>query len=390
MMKSPYFKEEHQLFRQTLRDFLKKEAIPYIDQWEEDRRVPKAFWQKFGEMGYFGLNFPEQYGGLDVDFFYSVVLVEEISKCFSGGFAILPMVQSYMSTPYILMHGSEQLKQKYLPKAIAGEWICSIAISEPGAGSDAMNIQTKAIKDDSGEYYIVNGSKTFITNGVYGDFMVAVVKTDPEAGANGISLLVIDRHAEGVSARKLKKLGWHASDTAELNFDEVKVPVENLIGDEGMGFYYLMGGLQLERLVAAVSSIGICDASLRYTLKYMSERKAFGRPINKFQVLRHKIAQLASEMESNRYFTYHCCNLHNQGEYIVKECSMAKLLATELTNKVATECLQCFGGYGYMEDYKMARVFRDTRIGTIGAGTSEVMREIIAKMVIDGQEYDEA
>lgn len=385
-MKSYYFTEEHNLFRQSLRDFLNKEVVPNIDQWEEDRRIPKDFWRKFGEMGYFGLNFPEKYGGLDLDFFYSVVLVEEISKCFSGGFAILPMVQSYMSTPYILSHGSEFLKEKYLPKAITGELICSIAISEPSAGSDAMNIQTKAIRD--GDHYIVNGSKTFITNGVYGDFMVTVVKTDPEAGVGGVSLLVIDRNAEGVSARKLKKLGWHASDTAELSFDDVRVPAENLIGDEGMGFYYLMGGLQLERLVGAISSIGSCDASLKYALQYMSERKAFGRPINKFQVLRHRVAQMASEMESNRYFIYHCCRLHNDGEYAVKESSMAKLLGTELCNKVATECLQFFGGYGFMEDYKMARVFRDARIGTIGAGTSEVMREIIAKMVIDGQEYE--
>jgi alkylation response protein AidB-like acyl-CoA dehydrogenase len=251
-----------------------------------------------------------------------------------------------------------------------------------------MNIQTKAIRD--GDHYIVNGSKTFITNGVYGDFMVTVVKTDPEAGVGGVSLLVIDRETEGVSARKLKKLGWHSSDTAELSFDDVRVPVENLIGDEGMGFYYLMGGLQLERLVGAIGSIGSCDASLKYSLQYMSERKAFGRPINKFQVLRHRVAQMASEMESSRYFIYHCCRLHNDGEYAVKESSMAKLLGTELCNKVATECLQFFGGYGFMEDYKMARVFRDARIGTIGAGTSEVMREIIAKMVIDGQEYEES
>ena len=387
-MDAYYFNEEHQLFRQSIRDFLKKEAIPNIEQWEKEGRTPRAFWQKFGEMGYLGLNFPEKYGGLDLDFFYSVILIEEISKCFSGGFAILPMVQSYMSTPYILHHGSEALKQKYLPDAIAGKKVASIAISEPGAGSDAMNIQTKAIK--SGDHYVVNGSKTFITNAYYGDFLIAVVKTDPEAGANGISLLVIDNKSEGVSMRKLNKLGWHCSDTAEINFDDVKVPAENLIGDEGMGFYYLMGGLQLERLVAAVGAFAGCESALQYSLQYMSERKAFGRSINKFQVLRHRIAQMASEIEANKYFTYHCCKLHQEGAYVVKECSMAKLLGTELANKVATECLQFFGGYGYMEDYKMARFFRDSRIGTIGGGTSEVMREIIAKMVIDGQEYDEA
>jgi hypothetical protein len=387
-MDSYYFNEEHQLFRQSISDFLKKEAIPHIEQWEKEGKTPRAFWQKFGEMGYLGLNFPEKYGGLDLDFFYSVILIEEISKCFSGGFAILPMVQSYMSTPYIMHHGSEALKQKYLPDALAGKKIASIAISEPGAGSDAMNIQTKAIK--SGDHYVVNGSKTFITNAYYGDFLIAVVKTDPEAGANGISLMVIDNNSEGVSMRKLNKLGWHCSDTAEINFDDVKVPAENLIGDEAMGLYYLMGGLQLERLVAAVGAFAGCESALQYSLQYMSERKAFGRSINKFQVLRHRIAQMSSEIEANKYFTYHCCKLHQNGEYVVKKCSMAKLLGTELANKVATECLQFFGGYGYMEDYKMARFFRDSRIGTIGGGTSEVMREIIAKMVIDGQEYDEA
>lgn len=387
-MKSYYFNEEHDMFRQSLKDFLNKEVIPNITQWEEDRRIPKEFWKKFGDMGYFGINFPEEYGGMDLDFFYSVVFVEEISKCFSGGFAILPMVQSYMSTPYILSHGSKALKEKYLPKAIAGELICSIAISEPGAGSDAMNIQTKAIKN--GDHYIVNGSKTFITNAYYGDFMVAVVKTDPDAGVNGVSLLVIDNKSDGISMSKLKKLGWHSSDTAEISFDDVKVPAENLIGDEGMGFYYLMGGLQLERLVAAIGGFAGCESAMKYSLQYMSERKAFGRTINKFQVLRHRIAQMASEIEAHKYFTYHCCKLHNDGEYAVKECSMAKLLGTEMANKVATECLQFFGGYGFMEDYKMARFFRDARIGTIGGGTSEVMREIISKMIIDGQEYEEA
>lgn len=387
-MKSYYFSEEHEMFRQSIKDFLKKELLPNIDQWEEERQIPREFWRKFGEMGYFGLEFPEEYGGSALDFFYSVVMIEEISKCFSGGFAILPMVQSYMSSPYIVQHGSDALKAKYMPKIISGEAICCIGISEPGAGSDAMNIQTNAVKD--GDHYIVNGAKTFITNAVYGDIVVAVVKTNPDAGANGVSLLVIDLNSEGVSRRKLKKLGWHASDTAELNFDDVRVPAENLIGEEGFGFYYLMGGLQLERLVAGISGVAACDAAIEYSLQYMSERKAFGRPISKFQVLRHRVAQMSAEIEATRYFVYHCSKQHEAGEYIVKECSMAKLLATEMTNDVATKCLQFFGGYGFMEDYKMARMFRDSRIGTIGGGTSEIMREIIAKMVIDEQEYSKA
>ncbi len=384
-MNTYYFNEEHQLFRQGLRDFLDREVLPNIDEWEEQRRIPKALWKKFGDMGYLGLNFPEQYGGIDADFFFSVVFLEEIAKCYSGGFTITPSVQQYMASPYLMKHGSDFLKEKYLTKAIAGEWICSIAITEPGAGSDVANIQTRA--ERRGDHYVVNGAKTFITNGVYGDFLITVVKTDPEAGLSGISLLVIDRQAEGVSARKLKKLGWHASDTAELNFDEVKVPVENLIGEEGQGFFYLMGGLQLERLAGAISAVAGCEHALAYALQYMNEREAFGRPINKFQVLRHRVAQLSSEIEATKAFVYHCARMHNDGQYAVKESSMAKLLATELSDKVTYQCLQFFGGYGYMEEYKIARMFRDSRIGTIGGGTSEIMREIIAKMVIDDKNY---
>lgn len=387
-MQSYYFQEEHNMFRQGLRAFLDKEVKPYIDEWEEAGRIPKELWKKFGDMGYLGLNFEEKWGGSDADFWFTVVFLEEIWKCHSGGFAITPSVISYMAAPYIAKYGSDHLKEKYLRKTISGDLVCSIAISEPGAGSDVANIQTKAIRE--GDHYLVNGAKTFITNGVYGDYLITVVKTDPEAGVKGVSLLVIDRNAEGVSARALNKLGWHASDTAELNFDNVKVPVENLIGQEGQGFFYLMGGLQLERLVGAIGAVAGCESALDYALEYMGQREAFGRPINKFQVLRHRVAQLASEIESARYFTYHCCQAHNDGNYAVKECSMAKLLATELSDKVTYQCLQFFGGYGFIEDFKIARMFRDSRVGTIGAGTSEIMREIIAKMVIDDKHYEAA
>lgn len=383
-----YFKEEHMHFRQGLRAFLQKEVIPHVDAWEEAQQVPKDLWRKFGEVGYLGLNFPEEYGGMDADFWYTVVFMEEVWKCHSGGFAIMPSVISYMSAPYIARHGSEALKAKYLPKTLAGEYVCAIAISEPGAGSDVAAIRTKAVRD--GDSYLVNGAKTFITNGVYGDYLVTVVKTNPDAGVNGISLLVIDRNAPGVSARKLKKLGWHASDTAELNFDQVRVPAENLIGQEGQGFYYLMGGLQLERLVGAIGAIAAAEETLAYSLRYMAERTAFGRTLNKFQVLRHRVAQLAAEIECIKQFVYHCCRLHSDGEYAVKTCSMAKLLASELSDKVVYQCLQFFGGYGFMEEFKIARMFRDARVGTIGAGTSEIMREIIAKMVIDDKSYQAA
>lgn len=383
-----YFTEEHEMFRQTLKDFLNKEVVPHIDEWEENQRIPKEIWKKFGDMGFMGLNYPEEYGGQDLDFFYSVIFMEEVSKVYSGGFSITPSVIQYMSTPYLFKHGSDFLKEKYLKPTIAGELVSSIGISEPSAGSDVANIKTKAIKD--GDYYIVNGQKTFITNAVYGDYIVTVVKTDPDAGFSGFSLLVIDRNAEGVSAKKLKKLGWHSSDTAELWFDNVKVPKENLIGEEGQGFIYLMGGLQLERLVGAIGAVAGCESAIDYTMKYMNERQAFNRPLNKFQVLRHRLVQLIAEVETQKFYNYHCARMYNDGEYAVKETSIAKLLAGELSDKVVTQCLQMFGGYGFMEEYKIARMFRDSRVLTIGGGSSEVMREILAKMMIDDKQYEDS
>jgi alkylation response protein AidB-like acyl-CoA dehydrogenase/putative sterol carrier protein len=385
---SYYFNEDHEMFRQTIRQFLEAEALPNIDQWELDGKIPREFWRKFGEMGYFGLSMPEEYGGSGLDFFYEVVMLEEISKMYSGGFSITAAVQVFMSTPYILKHGSQYLKETYLAPAISGEKIGCIGITEPGAGSDAANIQTRAIKE--GDYYIVNGSKTFITNGVYGHFVILVCKTDPDAGPAGVSLLILDLDAEGVSKSKLKKLGWHASDTAELHFDNVKIPTKNLLGEEGKGFYYLMGGLQLERLAGSIMGYASCEEVIKYSLQYMGERKAFGRTINKFQVLRHRIAQLVSETECVKQFVLNAARMHADGKYAVKETSMSKLLATELADKCMYQCLQFFGGYGYMEEYKVARAFRDARIGTIGGGSSEIMREIIAKMVIDDVNYQSA
>jgi acyl-CoA dehydrogenase len=387
-MNSYYFTEEHEMFRDSLRTFLQKEVVPNIDTWEEQGQIPRHIWKRMGEMGFLGLGYPAQYGGMELDFFYDVVFCEETSKVFSGGFTISQLVVQYMSGPYIMKYGSESLKEKYLPGIISGEKISCIGISEPGAGSDVANIQTTAIRE--GDHYIVNGSKTFITNAVYGDFIVTVVKTNPSAGTAGVSLLIIDKDLPGITTTKLKKLGWHASDTAELGFNNVKVPVGNLIGEEGQGFYYLMGGLQLERLTGSISAIAACESAIRYSLEYMAERTAFGRPINKFQVLRHRIAQLSSEVEAIKQFVLYCSRLNNDKKYAVKECSMAKLLATELSDKVMTQCLQFFGGYGFMEEYKMARMFRDSRVGTIGAGTSEIMRDIIAKMVIDEVTYKSA
>ncbi len=383
-----YFTEEHELFRQSVQAFLAKEVKPFIEEWEEKRTIPRHIWKTFGQMDYFGLMYPEKYGGLDLDFFYTVLLIEEVTKCDSAGFGAAVLAHMTLACPHLLAEGSEAIKQKYLVPSIKGAIFGCLAISEPGAGSDVANIQTKAVRD--GDEYIINGSKTFITNGVYSDYLIVALKTDTSKAASGISMMLVDRNSEGLSATKLKKLGWRASDTAEIAFDNVRVPTSNLLGEEGKGFYYIMQRFELERLILAISAVAACESALNHTLKYMNERKAFGRSINKFQVLRHRIANLTTEVEAAKAFVYHVCRMFNDGHYAVKESAMAKLLATELSDKVMYECLQCFGGYGFMEDYPLARMFRDSRLGPIGGGTSEIMREIIAKMVIDDVQYQMA
>jgi acyl-CoA dehydrogenase len=379
-----YLTEQHQLFRKTLRDFLDKEVVPFVDQWEIDQQVPKEIFLKFGEMGFFGLTQEEKYGGSNLDFWYDVIFIEEVSKSNSGGFGASISAHPYLSMSHLKHEASEALKAKYLPKAISGEWHGALAITEPHAGSDVAGIKTTAVKD--GDEYVINGSKCFITNGVSADYIVVACKTS-STGSSGISMILVDGNSVGLSKNNLKKLGWKASDTAELAFDNVRVPITNLLGEENKGFYYIMQRFELERLTLALGAIASSEWGIEYTLQYMNERKAFGRTINKFQVLRHRIAQLTAELENVKTFTYHVCKMHADKNYCVKEASMAKLLATELSDKVAYQCLQMFGGYGYMEEYKMARFFRDSRLGTIGGGSSEIMLEIISKMVIDDVSY---
>ncbi|WP_293906294.1 MULTISPECIES: acyl-CoA dehydrogenase family protein [unclassified Sphingobacterium] len=384
-MQTIRFTAEHQIFRDTLRAFIRKEIIPYVDDWEKRGEIDRSIWKKMGDMGLMGLNYPEIYGGVDLDFYYSLVLCEELSHCFSGGFTISALVIQYMSAPYLLKYGSDELKTRYLKPVIAGDMISAVAITEPGAGSDVKHIKTTAVRD--GDFYIVNGSKTFITNGYYGDFFITAVKTDPNQGTKGISLLIIEKNTPGVSTNKINKLGWHASDTAELGFNNVRVPISHLVGKEGEGFRYLMDGLQLERLTAAIHSISTADSALQYTLEYIAQREAFGKKIQEFQTIRHRIAQMAADIATTKAFVYHCCDLQNQHEYAVQECSIAKLQASELAVQVVNQCLQLFGGYGFTEDYKIARLYRDVRVGTIIGGTSEIMLEIIAKMTIDNITY---
>ena len=384
-MTSQYFNQDHQLFRQSVRQFIEKEVIPNAETWESERQIPKSIFQKMGELGYLGINFSEEYGGTNADLWYSVVFLEEIARSTMGGFSTAVSVHQYMAINHIAKIGSPLLKEKYLVPAIAGEKIAALGISEPNAGSDVSAILTTAVRD--GDEYVINGSKTFITNGTYGDFITLTCKTNTSAGANGVSLIVVDLNAEGVSRTKLNKMGWHSSDTAEISFDNVRVPVTHLIGQENAGFYYLMESLQLERLVAAIMAVAGSELSLELTIQYLHEREAFGRPIAKYQAIRHKIAEMATEVDIAREFVYSTCWKFTQGEVMVKECSMAKLFTSELAKRVADGCLQFFGGFGYMEDYPICRIYRDARVGTIAGGTSEIMKEIISKIVVDGAAY---
>ncbi|MEZ0607893.1 acyl-CoA dehydrogenase family protein [Fibrella sp. WM1] len=389
-MKRPslYFTDEHELFRQSVRQFISTEVVPHTDEWETNRRIPAGVFRRMGELGFLGLPFAEQYGGSNADFWFSVVFLEELARCGMGGFTTAVSVHEYMAINHIAKAGSESLKQTYLVPAIAGEKIAALAITEPDAGSDVAAIRTTARRE--GDVYVVNGAKTFISNGTYGDFVTLAVKTAPGGGTNGVSLLVVDLDSPGVSRTKLNKMGWHSSDTAEIRFDEVRVPVENLIGTEHAGFYYLMESLQLERLVAAVMAVSGAELALDWTLTYLQEREAFGKPIGKFQAIRHKIADVATEIEMAKQFVYHTCWLFTQGEVVVKECSMAKLYTSEMQKRVIDTCLQFFGGYGYIEEYPICRAYRDARVGTIAGGTSEIMREIIAKIVVDAVAYKPA
>jgi len=336
-------------------------------------------------MGYFGLNDPEAYGGTDLDIFYTVIFLEELQKINSGGFAAAMWAHAYLAMTHLNAEGSEAIKEKYLKASAAGEMIGCLAISEPFGGSDVAGMRTTAVMD--GDQYIINGSKTFITNGVYSDYLIVAAKTDPEAGNKGISIFLIDRDTPGVSASKLDKLGWRASDTGEIAFADVKIPTSNLMGEEGKGFFYIMQHFALERLIMGINAHARAEYALEYTLQYMSERKTFGKQINKYQALRHTMAEHLSSVEVNKVFNYNIAHRLDKGDYVVKEASMSKLMSTKMADEVIYDCLQMLGGYGYMEEYPLARMLRDSRLGPIGGGTSEILKEIISKMVIDKKTY---
>ncbi len=380
-----YFTEEHDSFRTSFKEFLQKEVVPFIDKWEKEGKVPSSIYKKFGEMGYFGLVYPEEYGGLDLDLFYTTIFLEELQKVNSGGFAAAMWAHNYLAMTHLKAEGSEKIKQNYLIPSIEGNKIGCLCITEPFGGSDVAGMRTTAIKKN--DTYIINGSKTFITNGMYSDYLVVAAKTNPSEKHHGISIFLVDRNTKGITSTKLDKLGWRASDTAEIAFDNVTIPISNLMGEEGKGFGYIMQHFALERVIMGINAHARAEFALDYTIQYMSEREAFGKKINQFQALRHKIAEMTSEVEMAKEFNYSIVNKLNKGVYVVKEATMSKLLSTKIADEVIYNCLQFLGGYGYMEDYPLARLLRDSRIGPIGGGTSEILKEVIAKMVIDKKAY---
>jgi acyl-CoA dehydrogenase len=380
-VKPEIFLEEHDMFRTSLRKFLRKEAVPYYDIWEKDGQIPRSFWTKMGEHGFLCPSVEEKYGGLDTDFIYSLVLSEEIERVGAGLSGI--GLHNDIAVPYITSFGTEEQKEHWLPKCVSGECITAIAMTEPSAGSDLANIKTSAVKD--GAHFIVNGEKTFITNGIHSDLVIVVCKTNPQANPphKGISLLVLERGMEGYTrGKQLQKIGMHSQDTAELLFDNVKVPVTNLIGQENMGFYYLMDKLQQERLVVAISAITAAKTMLDLTMKYVKEREAFGTTISKLQTVQFRLAEMHTEITIGQTFVYELVKRHVKGEKIVSEVSMAKWWTTEMAKRVATECLQLHGGYGYMEEYEIARRYRDIPVTSIYAGSNEIMKTIIAKQLL--------
>ncbi len=379
MSGSPFFREEHELFRKSVRTFVEQEVVPRAEEWEARREIPRSFFRRMGELGFLGVEFAPEYGGAGADFGMSVVLAEELARGRSGGVAFSVIVHTDMSSPWLVRFGTAAQKACYLPAIARGEKVCALAITEPGAGSDMAALATRARRD--GDSWVITGNKLFITNGVYGDlYFVAARTRDDGPRHRRLSQFLVERGTPGLTvSRKLEKTGMWASDTAELAFDEVRVPAENLLGEEGRGFYQLAAGLQRERLMAAVLCVSAAQQALEDCQGYLRQRQAFGGPLAEFQALRHRMADMATQIEAARWLTYHAAGRFAAGEECVTEVSMAKLFATEMVNRVAYEAVQLHGGYGYMREFPVERFARDYRLWTIASGSSEIMREIIAK-----------
>ncbi|MCV6627791.1 MAG: acyl-CoA dehydrogenase family protein [Cellvibrionaceae bacterium] len=376
MIPRTVYESEHELFRESVRKFLETEAAPYHAQWEKDGQVDRALWQKAGEQGFLGPTIPEQYGGVAVDFRYNAIIDEEVSRLGLSGIGW--GLHSDIGVPYIVNYASEELKQKYLPKCVSGDIVTAIAMTEPGAGSDLQSIKTTAIAD--GDDYIINGSKTFITNGQHADLVIVVAKTDPDAGAHGTSLILVEAGTPGFEkGSNLEKLGMKAQDTSELFFQDVRVPKTNILGEAGMGFIYLMQELPQERLSVGVNAIANAQSILRQTIDYVKDRQAFGKSIATFQNTQFKLAEMETELASAQVFVDKCLELHIEGKLDVPTAAKLKLMSTELQCKVIDECLQLHGGFGFMWEYPVARAYADARVQKIYAGTNEIMKLIIAR-----------
>ena len=373
------FTEEHDQLRKSIRDFVEAELAPHADEWEEAGAFPDSVFERLGELGYLGLAYPEEYGGGGGDYLCNIVLAEEMTRCNSGGLAMGVAVQTDMAVPPVYKFGTEAQKQRYLVPAIAGKKIFCLGISEPDAGSDVANIKTTATKTDAG--WLINGRKTFITNGARAHAITLVARTDKDAGHQGISLFIVDTDTDGFTVEKtLDKVGMHSSDTAELSFTDMFVPDDALLGAQGEGFYNISWELQGERLIGAAGSIAGARRSMEAALAYAQQRETFGKPIGKHQAVRHALADMATEIEAAQQLVYSAAWKVANGEYPVREISMAKLITGEVAWKVVDKALQLFGGYGYSMEFPIQRAWRDTRLIRIGGGTDEIMREVIGRM----------
>jgi acyl-CoA dehydrogenase len=374
----PLFEEsqEHRDFRQVFKKFVAREITPYAEEWEHNRAVPRELWVKMGKQGFLCPWLPEEYGGLGLDFRYLVIINEELLR--GDGFGVGVPLHSDVATPYLYSYGSEELKKRLLPKTTTGEAICAIGLTEPNAGSDLAAIRTKAVKD--GDHYVINGQKTFITNGVFADIIITACKVDSGDGSKGISLIVVEKDSPGFSrGRKLEKMGYHMQDTAELFYEDCRVPVSNLLGQEGQGFKYMMEKLDRERLEVTIKCQGMAEECLKEALNYAKVREAFGRTIGTFQHNAFKLAEMATEVEIGRTFLNTLIEEHIRGENINMKVSMAKAWIGEMVNRIAYQAVQIHGGYGVMEEYRVCRLSRDVRALSIFAGTSEIMKLIIAR-----------
>ncbi|MBC7590929.1 MAG: acyl-CoA dehydrogenase family protein [Salinibacterium sp.] len=376
-MKREIFEADHEAFRDTMRTFCEKEIAPHHEQWEKDSIVPRELWLKAGEMGLLGFMMPEEFGGGGMsDFRFNAIVQEELTRVGASGVGFA--LHTDLVSGYLLSYGTDEQKERWLPKFCSGEMITGIAMTEPGTGSDLQGIQTTAVRD--GDHYVLNGSKTFISNGILADLILVACKTDPAAGAMGVSLIAVERGMVGFErGRNLDKIGLKAQDTAELFFDDVRVPVTNLIGEEGHGFIYLMEKLPQERLTISVVAAAACRSMIDMTLDYVKERKAFGKPIGSFQNSRFVLAELETEQTIAQVFVVRSITELNAGNLTVSEAAMGKWWTTELQKRTADTCLQLHGGYGYMSEYPISKAFLDTRIQTIYGGTTEIMKEIIGR-----------